>query len=111
MEKLISELRETAASVESIVQAQLLKEDALRLEQLVGLGRTAGNFEQFEKEALYLGWTQGDFRTPELHETLKPFLAAAYTDVSGESGQARALVRSLWIAFSQDRASKLVGCL
>lgn len=111
MLKLIAELQATAASIDSIVQAQLLKEDAARLERVKELAEKSDDFAGFEKEALYAGWTQGDFRTTELHDTLKPFLKAAYDSLEADGDGADAEVRKLWVEFNQARASKLVGCL
>ena len=111
MLKLIEELKETSARLASVVQAQLMKEDVKRLERVVQLADASDEFAEFEKEALYLGWTQGDFRTPELHDSLKPFLSAAYQSVQECGPESDALVRSRWIEFNRDRASKLVGCL
>ena len=111
MLKLIAELRATAASIDSVVQAQLMKEDAARLERLKELAEASDTYEAFEKEALYCGWTQGDFRTPELHDSLVPFLTAAYSSLEQSGADNDAEVRRLWVEFNRDRATKLVGCL
>ena len=111
MLKLIAELKATAASIGSIVQAQLMKEDAARLERIKELAETSGSYDAFEKEALYCSWTQGDFRTPELHGSLVPFLTAAYSSVHDSGDDIDAEVRTRWVEFNRDRASKLVGCL
>ncbi len=111
MLKLIQELRDTSATLDSIVQAQLMKEDIARLEQVRKLAQVSEGYEDFEKEALFKGWTQGDFRTPELYGTLKPFLRAAHDSLIAQGQNADDRVRQCWIAFNQDRTRKLVGCL
>ena len=44
MLKLIEELKATSARLESVVQAQLLKEDAARLERIKELAETSEDF-------------------------------------------------------------------
>jgi len=72
--KLLNELRQTADRLDSVFQAQLMREDIERIEKLVEMAKAAKRYDEFEKAGLYLGWTQGDMRTFELTGELKPFL-------------------------------------
>ena len=96
---------------QSVVQKQLLREDVERLRRLEELAEAHGSYEDFEHQGLFIGWTQGDFRTAELHATLKPFLKALHQAKHAPSDGADEEVRTCWIAFNQDRSKRLVGCL
>ena len=110
--KLLDELRQTADRLDSVFQAQLMREDIVRIQKLADMARTSDTYEQFEKAGLYLGWTQGDMRTFELTADLKPFLKAVHSAVNEEpSPEHDLLVRETWIAFNKVRMAKLIGCL
>ena len=83
----------------------------VRLQHLNELAEQHPSYEAYEREGLFIGWTQGDFRTTELHDTLKPLLKALHrakkTPAKGDHEE----VRACWIAFNQERSKRLVGCL
>lgn len=108
---LSEELKKVMARTESVVQKQLLLEDVARVEQLEDLAGTCASYEDFEHRGLFIGWTQGDFRTTELHDTLKPLLRTLHQAIRSPSDAAHAEVRFCWIAFNQERSKRLVGCL
>jgi hypothetical protein len=109
---LVSEMEQRLETVESVFRAQLLREDIARLRRLEALAREHATLETFAKEGLYIGWTQGDFRTHELKEPLEALLAAFHAYETGGRGdeQDRAL-RAAWAAFERQRMDKLLGCL
>ena len=110
--KLLYELRQTADRLDSVFQAQLMREDIERIEKLVEMAKAAKRYDEFEKVGLYMGWTQGDMRTFELTSELKPFLKAVYSAANeGPSESANSLIRETWIAFNNARMNKLIGCL
>ncbi|MEM1200597.1 MAG: hypothetical protein AAGI06_14950 [Pseudomonadota bacterium] len=108
---LSEELTSVMERTESVVQKQLLREDIARLEHLNQLAEKCPSFAEHEHQGLYIGWTQGDFRTTELHDTLKPLLKALHGAIKAPSDQAHEEVRACWIAFNQERSKRLVGCL
>ncbi len=109
---LLTELEQRVESEESLFRAQLLREDIARLRRLESLAREHADLESFAKAGLYIGWTQGDFRTHELKEPIEALLAALYAYETGGRGdeQDRAL-RAAWEAFDRQRMEKLLGCL
>lgn len=110
--KLLDELRKTADQLESAFQAQLMREDIARIEQLVELARTAATYEDYERAGLYLEWTQGDLRTFELTADLKPFLEAVHATANTAATDATdRQIRDTWITFNTARMNKLIGCL
>ncbi len=108
---LLEELTAVMERTESVVQKQLLREDIARLQHLNGLAEKFPAYEDYEREGLFIGWTQGDFRTTELHGTLKPLLKALHEAIHAAGGTAHEDVRARWIAFNQERSKRLVGCL
>lgn len=108
---LSEELKSVMARTESVVQKQLLREDVARIEQLEELAEACPSYEEFEHQGLFIGWTQGDFRTSELHASLKPLLRTLHQAKRSPSESAREEVRACWIAFNQERSKRLVGCL
>ena len=109
---LVTEMEHRLESEESVFSAQLLREDIDRLRRLEALAREHASLEAFAKEGLYIGWTQGDFRTHELKEPLEALLTAFHAYETGGRGEAqdRAL-RAAWAAFDRQRMEKLLGCL
>ncbi len=111
-EMILSEQLQTAMEqTQSVVQQQLLREDVARVQQLEELAGVHSSYADFEQQGLFLGWTQGDFRTTELHDTLKPLLQSLHGATRNPSEEAYAEVRARWITFNQDRSKRLVGCL
>lgn len=108
---LSEELAAVMERTESVVQKQLLREDVARVEKLEALAGTCPSYEEFEHQGLFFGWTQGDFRTAELHDTLKPLLKSLHAATQAPSAEAHDAVRSHWITFNQERSKRLVGCL
>ncbi len=108
---LSEELKSVMARTESVVQKQLLVEDVARIERLEELARTHPSYEDFEHQGLFIGWTQGDFRTAELHGSLKPLLRTLHQATQAPTDAAHEEVRECWIAFNQERSQRLVGCL
>lgn len=108
---LSEELKTVRARTQSVVHKQLLLEDIARIERLEELAKTHPSYEAFEREGLFIGWTQGDFRTGELHAWLKPLLRSIHQAINAPSDHVHEEVRACWIAFNQERSKKLVGCL
>ena len=108
---LSEELTSVMERTQSVVQRQLLSEDVARVKQLEDLAQNCPTYEEFEHQGLFIGWTQGDFRTAELHGSLKPLLSALHQATRSPSETAYEEVRSCWIAFNQERSKRLVGCL
>lgn len=110
--KLLDELKQTADRLDSVFQAQLMREDIARIHKLAEMARTGDSYEQFEKAGLYLGWTQGDMRTFELTADLRPFLRAVYmAENENVCDEHDWQVREAWVAFNKARMAKLIGCL
>jgi hypothetical protein len=109
---LVTEMERRLEREESVFRAQLLREDIARLRRLEGLAREHTDLEGFAKAGLYIGWTQGDFRTHELKVPLEALLAAVHAYETAGRGEAeeRAL-RAAWTAFDHARMEKLLGCL
>ncbi|NNF80989.1 MAG: hypothetical protein HKN05_23450 [Rhizobiales bacterium] len=108
---LSEELKTVMARTQSVVQKQLLLEDIARIERLEDLAKACPSYEEFEHQGLFIGWTQGDFRTPELHPVLKPLLKTLHQAMHSPSDGAEEEVRTCWITFNQERSKRLVGCL
>jgi hypothetical protein len=109
---LVTEMEERLAGEESVFRAQLLREDIARLRRLEALARAHADLAGFAKEGLYIGWTQGDFRTHELKAPLEALLAAFHAHETGGGGAAQAqTLRDAWAAFDRARMEKLLGCL
>jgi hypothetical protein len=102
--RLLDELERLAAAEPSLFQAQLLREDVVRLRLLQQLRQTLPDLQSFKKRAVHVGWTQGDARTHELAEALEPFLEAVY------SGEDQAIIDA-WQRLHRLRLERLVGCL
>ncbi len=109
---LLAELTQRLETEDSMFRAQLLREDIARLNRLCGMTREHPTVEGFAKDGLYIGWTQGDFRTHELKQPIERLLAALYAyETGGRSDDQDRSVRQAWLAFDRDRMEKLVGCL
>ena len=109
---LIEELERARASETSIFRAQLLKEDIARLTRVAELAETHADRAVFLKHALYIGWTQDDFRTHELKGTLEPLLDAFHAYVrAGRREDDDRTCWALWERFTTARLDLLVGCL
>ncbi|MBI3453508.1 MAG: hypothetical protein HY057_11915 [Rhodospirillales bacterium] len=93
-------------------RAQLLKEDIERLARVRDLAAANAGIAPYLKAALYIGWSQGDFRTHELKPTLEPFLVAYHAYWHGGCADAQdSTCSELWEKFATDRLDRLVGCL
>ena len=109
---LVEEMARRLEAEESPFRAQLLREDIARLGTLASLAREHETFETFAKAGLYIGWTQGDFRTHELKAPIEALLAAFYAYETGGRGEAQdRSLRTAWQAFDRERMEKLLGCL
>ena len=109
---LLAELEQRLEAEESVFRAQLLREDIARLHKLEALAREHADPEGFAKAGLYIGWTQGDFRTHEIKEPLEVLLAAFHTyETGGQSDELDRALRTAWAAFDRARMEKLLGCL
>lgn len=108
---LSEELKDVMERTQSVVQKQLLVEDIARVRQLEELAEACPSYEEFEHQGLFIGWTQGDFRTAELHASLKPLLRTLHRAINSPGDGGHEEVRTCWIAFNQERSRKLVGCL
>jgi hypothetical protein len=101
--RLIEELERRAARVESMFQAQLLREDVARLRKLQELARSL-DLEMFLEKGMRVGWTPGDARTAELREPLLAFLQAVY---AGDEAR----ISESWLVLHRTRMERLLGCL
>ena len=109
---LAEELSQRLSNEESVFRAQLLREDMARFEKLRSMAQDQPSFEAFEKDGLYIGWTQGDMRTHELRDTILPLLAAYHAyETGGRTDVLDQTLRQAWNAFDKDRMAKLLGCL
>ncbi len=110
--QLIEQLAAIKENDESIFRRQLAKEDLARLEKLDLLFKTAESRETFNKDGLYIGWTQGDMRTHDLKDAVLILLDAFYDAAStpGDADAERKLLE-VWEKFHRDRLDKLVHCL
>ena len=109
---LLAELEQRLETQDSPFRAQLLREDIARLRKLEALAREHPDLEGFAKAGLYIGWTQGDFRTHEIKEPLEALLAAFHTyETGGRSDDLDRDLRTAWAAFDRARMEKLLGCL
>ncbi|MGI9374015.1 MAG: hypothetical protein ACR2OJ_16125 [Hyphomicrobiales bacterium] len=109
---LLEELEETVEELDSFFQKHLMREDIQRIKKLTSLAENARSLEEFEKAGFFLGWTQHDLRTPELAETLNPFLRTFYAAAqSDDKNYIETEVKQAWIAFTKNRLNKLVRCL
>ena len=80
--------------------------------QAGAIAREHADLEGFVKAGLYIGWTQGDFRTHELKAPIEALLAAFHAYESGGRGDEHDLaLRAAWAAFDRARMEKLLGCL
>ena len=80
---LLAELEELLEAEESVFRAQLLREDIARLRRLETMAQEHAELAGFVKAGLYIGWTQGDFRTHEIKEPIEALLACLlYTSPS-----------------------------
>jgi hypothetical protein len=110
--RLIANLEARVASEDSPFRRQLLKEDMARLKRLVELAARSGAKETYLREGLFLGWTAGDFRTPEIEGPLKALLEAVYALVREGATPARdQAVEDAWFVLFKERLEKLTGCL
>jgi hypothetical protein len=101
--RLIEELERRAARVESMFQAQLLREDVARLRKLQELARSL-DLEMFLEKGMRVGWTPDDARTAELREPLLAFLQAVY---AGDEAR----ISESWLVLHRTRMERLLGCL
>jgi hypothetical protein len=109
---LVTEMEQRLEAEESLFRAQLLREDIARLRRLESMARGHATLEAFAKDGLYIGWTQGDFRTHELAEPIEALLAALYAyETGGRNNEQDRALRAAWEAFDRQRMEKLLGCL
>ena len=109
---LITHLQSVITENQGIVQVQLAKEDLARIEKLVELAQTHSDPAEMEKDALYIGWTKGDFRTHELSGPLKKLIRAVYDYVKLGPSEARDRdIMNIWVEFHKLRLKVLVHCL
>ncbi len=110
--KLIDMMKARATVEDSYFRAALLREDIARLEKLMRIASDCENLAQFEKDGLFVGWTQGDLRTGELKEPLAPLMAAIFGYQHGDTSDAmEEKIIDLWMDFNQQRMKILVHCL
>jgi len=110
--RLIEELESRVGREESLVRAQLIREDIARLQKLREIARTAGDVAAYRKAAMRIGWTQGDLRTHELRAPLEALLDAVHAYETGTKGTAEdARIVAAWFELDRTRMERLVGCL
>lgn len=110
--KLLEMLQEQAEVEESYFRKALLREDIGRVETMMEKAQSASTEAAYMKDALYIGWTQGDLRTVELKETLQPLMQAVFARMQeGESPKADDRVLARWHEFAKQRMKVLIHCL
>ncbi len=110
--KLIETLQKLQKEEQSYFRSALLREDIARLEKLQKMARTCNSLAQFEKDGLYIGWTQGDLRTGELKEALLPLMTVIFSYVKGRQDEATEQeLLDKWATFNALRMKTLVHCL
>lgn len=110
--KLLEMLQERVESEESYFRKALMREDIGRVQTMVDKAKDATDEASYLKDALYIGWTQGDLRTVELKETLEPLMQAIYARMKhGASDAADELVLTRWHDFAAQRMKVLIHCL
>ena len=112
MISLIARLKESSASEESYFRRYLAEEDVKRIEQLLAMARSGIGREQFLKDGMYIGWTQGDMTTHRVKEEIAALLEAIFIACSADAGDgADAAVDAAWAAFADARLKRLIHCL
>ena len=109
---LMKHLETVAASHESYVQRQLAKEDLARIAKLQDLARAHRDLSSLKKEALFIGWTNGDLRTHELSEPLHALIQAVHDfETQGPRNEYDAAIMTAWTEFHGLRLKILIHCL
>lgn len=110
--RLVEEFERRLAGEQSPFQAQLLREDIVRLGKLQALARSELDPGAFENAAMHIGWTQGDLRTHEIREPLAALLARVYEYERGaRNDEQEARIDAAWVVVHRARMERLVGCL
>ncbi len=110
--KLIRALEAVINGDGGYIQSCLAKEDLARVEKLCELAKTVQSPQEMEKEGLYIGWTQGDMRTHELADDLKPVIRAIYDyEKQGHPEEIDDRIMTYWAKFHTNRLKTLVHCL
>ncbi len=109
--RVIEEMEQRLQSEDSMVRAQLLREDIERQRKLEALARRHETREAFAGEGLAIGWTRGNLRTHAVEEPLRALLAAVHAyERGGRTDDRHQEVRRAWDAFDHLRPENLVGC-
>lgn len=110
--RLIGELRGRLDSEESLVRAQLIREDLARLSKLQAMALEHEAVEDFVRAGLYIGWTRDDMRTHEVKDELAALMSAIHKRQHGDTdAAAEQRIIDAWVAFNRARMTKLVHCL
>lgn len=110
--QIIDELRDKLDQQDSIVRAQLMREDIARLEKLLPLADSASDLAEFKKTGTYIGWTQNDMMTHRLSEPLSGLLDAIYNlRKNGPDAELDQAVNTAWAELCIVRNKVLFKCL
>jgi hypothetical protein len=110
--RLIETLRRRASEEQSLFRAQLLREDAARLEKLCQMARATPDLAAFKTAGVRVGWTQGDARTHELHAPLERLLELVHVhETRAPDATLDAALEQAWLELHRCRMERLVGCL
>jgi hypothetical protein len=110
--RLIETLRRRAGEEDSLFRAQLLREDAARLEKLLQLARSTPDLAAFTTAGMRVGWTQGDARTHELRAPLERLLVLMHAHETRLHGApSDDDIEAAWLELHRCRMERLVGCL
>ena len=109
---LLETLKAHAEAQDSMFKRQLALEDAKRVEKLVEMAKSGAGREQYMKDGLFIGWTQGDMTTHRVQDEIKALMAEIY-DACAEDGAGGddARIEAAWDAFIEARLKRLIHCL
>jgi len=109
---LLKHLESVSEKHESYVQRQLAKEDLERVAKLRDIARAHKELQSLKKEALFIGWTNGDLRTHELSEPLHVLIQAVHDfETNGGGEEYDAAIMTAWTVFHGLRMKILIHCL
>ena len=110
--QLLDDLRGKLELQDSMVRAQLMREDISRLERLWPLAESASNLAEFKKNGTYIGWTQNDMMTHQLSEPLSGLMEAIYDlQKNGPDAELDQNVSKAWAELCVVRNKVLFKCL
>ena len=109
---LLEKLRFSAAKDENLFRRQLALEDARRVKKLVDMAKSGMSRDQYMKNGLFIGWTQGDMTTHRIQDEIKMLMATIFNACSLQGGDDdNAEIDKAWAGFVDARLKRLIHCL